>query len=123
MKKMMVLLLVCFAVGSVYSLPPTSPEEIEIKEIATGSSGPLKSPPAPMVEAWLLDGLIELTFLYDLGAVTLTVANEQSSVYSATLTAGEGTAAVINTAGWSPGDYTITIVRSNGKTCAGEFEL
>jgi hypothetical protein len=49
--------------------------------------------------------------------------NEQSSVYSATLTAGEGAAAVINTAGWSPGSYTITIVRSNGKTCAGEFEL
>jgi hypothetical protein len=124
MKKIIVLLFVClcFSAGSVYSLPPTSEEEIEIRDIVAGSTV-LRSSPAPAVSAWLSETQINLTFLLNLGAVTITVANEQSSVYSATLTAGEGTAAVINTAGWSPGDYTITIVRSNGKTYAGGFEL
>jgi hypothetical protein len=124
MKKIIVLLFVClcFSAGSVYPLPPTSEEEIVIRETSIVTTV-LRSSPAPAVSAWLSDSQIDLTFLRDLGAVTITVANEQSSVYNATLTANEGAATVINTAGWSPGSYTITIVRSNGQPLTGTFEL
>jgi hypothetical protein len=122
MKKLFVLFFVSLSAFYAGALAPTSAAEIRIKETVS-PSGILRSAPAPAVSAWLSDSQIDLTFLRDLGTVTITVANEQSSVYNATLTANEGVATVINTAGWSPGDYTITIVRSNGKTYAGEFEL
>ena len=96
-------------------------KEIEIKDIAGG--GLLRSAPAPVVSAWLADGQIDLTFLQYLGTVTITVANAQETVYSATVTAEDGTQTTVSTAGWSPGSYTITITRSNGQTLTGDFEL
>jgi hypothetical protein len=77
-------------------------EEIEI--IATSSSkGLLRSAPAPAVSAWLIGAQIDLTFLRDLGTVTITVANAQEPVYSATVTAEEGTQTAISTQNWSAG--------------------
>jgi hypothetical protein len=52
-----------------------------------------------------------------------TVTNEQETVYSATVTAEEGTQTVISTQGWSAGNYTVTITRSNGRAFTGDFEL
>ena len=96
--------------------------EIRIIE-TTAPSGLLRSAPAPVVSAWLADAQIDLTFLQYLGTVTITVANAQETVYSATLTAEDGTQTTVSTAGWSPGSYTITITRSNGQTFTGAFEL
>jgi hypothetical protein len=129
MKKLIFLLLLGVIGGvsltaqaqSANTYSPTT-DEIIIKE-TTIMTPVLKSVSVTPIKAWLADGQVEVLFQANLGAVTITVANEQSSVYSATLTANEGVAAVINTTGWSSGGYTITIVRSNGKTYAGEFEL
>jgi hypothetical protein len=98
--------------------------EREIRIIETiVTSGLLRSAPAPAVSAWLTGAQIDLTFLQYLGTVTITVANAQETVYSATLTAEDGTQTTVSTAGWSPGSYTITITRSNGQTLTGDFEL
>jgi hypothetical protein len=97
--------------------------EIRIKD-TTAPSGLLRSTPAPAVSAWLSDAHIDLDFLRYLGTVTITVANAQeTTVYTAAVTAGEGTQTVISTQNWSAGSYTITIVRSNGQTFSGDFEL
>ena len=98
--------------------------EREIRIIATTVNTPLlRSAPAPAVSAWLSDAQLDLTFLSYLGMVTITVANEQETVYTATVAADDGTEWAITTQGWSAGDYTITIVRSNGQSFTGEFEL
>jgi hypothetical protein len=96
--------------------------EIIIRE-TTVNTPVLRSAPAPAVNAWLSDAQIDLTFLRYLGTVTITVASAQETVYTATVTAEEGVQAVISTQGWSAGNYTIIIVRSNGQTFAGEFEI
>jgi hypothetical protein len=103
------------------SILPLTPEEIEIKE-TTVNTPVLRSAPAPAVSAWLSDAQIDLTFLRYLGTVTITVANAQGIVYTASVVADTGVEWVIDTQGWSAGDYTITIVRSNGQTFAGAFE-
>ena len=102
---------------------PVSPaEEIEIKDI-TAAGGLLRSAPLPVVSAWLLNAQMNLTFLQDLGMVNITVTGVQGAVYQTSFAAADGAELVIDTEGWSAGDYTITIVRSNGKTFAGDFEL
>jgi hypothetical protein len=96
----------------------------EIDIIATSApTGLLRSAPAPAVSAWLSDAQMDLTFLRYLGTVTITVTHEQETVYTATVTAEEGTQTAIGIAGWSPGSYTVTITRSNGQTFTGSFEL
>lgn len=96
--------------------------EIDIKE-STTNSGMLRSAPAPAVSAWLTDAQIDLTFLQDLGTITITVTYAQETVYTATVTADIDVEWAISTQGWGAGDYTITIVRSNGRTYTGNFEL
>jgi hypothetical protein len=106
--------------------PPASTNTSTSSEIiiraTTVAPGLLRSAPAPAVSAWLSDTQIDLTFLRYLGTVTITVANAQETVYTATIAADEGTEWLIPTAGWASGDYTITIVRSNGQSITGEFE-
>ena len=128
MKKVFTLLLVLVALGAsrtqvAGNISQGIAEEIEIKDRTTNRGGVLRSAPAPAVSAWLSDAQIDLTFLQDLGSVTITVANAQETVYSATLTAEDGTQTTVSTAGWSPDSYTITITRSNGQTLTGDFEL
>jgi hypothetical protein len=102
----------------------TSKTEREIDIIATTtSSGPLRSAPAPVVSAWLVDSQISLTFLQDLGTVTVTVTGAQGEVYQASVSVIDGTELTISTQGWPAGEYTITIVRSSGQTLTGDFEL
>lgn len=124
MKKLIVTLIVSLnaIVLSFGCILPLTPEEIEIKA-TTVNPGLLRSAPAPAVNAWLSDTQIDLTFLRYLGTVTITVANVQGTVYTAAVTAEEGVQTVIYTEDWSAGDYTITIVRSNGQSFTGEFEL
>jgi hypothetical protein len=125
MKKIIVtfILSLCATLLSFGSMLPISEEEIEIRDIAGTIGTVLRSAPAPAVSAWLSDAQIDLTFLRYMGTVTITVANAQETVYTATVTAEEGVHTVISVAGWNAGDYTITIVRSNGQSFAGEFEL
>jgi hypothetical protein len=134
MKKLIILLAIlcpvfCMqAMGNVCTVaaPDSSSNSVEreIRIIETSSpSGLLRSAPAPAVSAWLTDAQIDLTFLRNLGTVTITVANEQETVYSAMVTAEEGTQTVISTQGWSAGNYTVTITRSNGQAFTGDFEL
>ena len=96
--------------------------EVRIKE-TTAPSGLLRSAPAPVVSAWLSDGQIDLTFLQDLGTVSISVTNAQETVYTATTTAADGSEWTVSVTDWPAGDYTIEIVRSNGQTLTGDFEL
>jgi hypothetical protein len=96
--------------------------EIDIRETVSVTTV-LRSSPAPAVSAWLTDSQIDLTFLRNLGAVTITVTNAQETVYTATATVAEGSVVVISIQGWSPGDYAISIVRSNGQSFTGTFDL
>jgi hypothetical protein len=132
MKKLIFLFLfgVICGVSLTAQTPPAPPASTntstsnEIIIIATTVNTPvLRSAPAPAVNAWLSDAQIDLTFLRNLGTVTITVANTQETVYTATVTAEEGVHTVISVAGWNAGDYIITIVKSNGQTFAGEFEI
>jgi hypothetical protein len=100
----------------------SSTREIIIRE-TTVNTPVLRSATAPAVNAWLSDAQIDLTFLRNLGTVTITVANAQETVYTATATANESAQAIINTQGWASGDYTVTITRSNGHAFIGDFEL
>ena len=96
--------------------------EIRIKE-TSAPSGLLRSAPAPVVSAWLSGAQIDLTFLQDLGTVSITVTGAQGVVYQTSVAAADGVELAIDAQGWTAGDYIIEIVRSNGKTYEGEFEL
>ncbi|MDR1345833.1 MAG: DUF3244 domain-containing protein [Bacteroidales bacterium] len=127
MKKVFILLFVLAALGASSiqaagnSLSITA-EQILIKE-TNKVSGPLRSAPAPVVSAWLVDSQISLTFLQDLGTVTITVTGTQGEVYQTSVSVTDGTELTIDTQGWPAGDYVIEIVRSTGKTYTGDFEL
>jgi hypothetical protein len=87
----------------------------EIRIIVTSSpKGLLRSAPAPAVNAWLTGAQIDLTFLRDLGTVTITVANAQETVYSATVTAEEGTQTAISTQNWSAGSLPLLLYAAMG---------
>jgi hypothetical protein len=121
MKKLIFLFLFGLIGGTSLTAQSTT-REIIIKE-TTAPSGPLRSAPAPAVSAWLTNGQIDLTFLSNLGTVTITVTGNQGDVFTTTATVSEDSELVISTQNWPAGNYTITITRSNGQAFTGDFEL
>jgi hypothetical protein len=110
-----------YAAGNM--LPPSA-VEIVIKETTPPASDDILSSYAVPVDAQMTNRQIDLAFLANLGAVTVTVENGQGVVFQSAFAAIDGAEAFINAENWSDGDYTITIVRSDdGKTFTGDFEL
>jgi hypothetical protein len=98
----------------------------EIIIVATNPTPPiLKSAPVQPVKAWVIGTQLKFEFQSNLGTVTLTITHNASNetVYQTTGNATNGTEWLIPTVSWASGDYTITIIRSNGQTFTGEFEL
>ncbi|MDR2362372.1 MAG: hypothetical protein LBD91_06540 [Prevotellaceae bacterium] len=78
--------------ASGYMFPPSS-DEIAIKEKTLPNGGILDAYAAPIADGWVADEEIFLTFLTDLGAVTIPV------------TGAKWAGLTINTQDWSDGDY------------------
>jgi hypothetical protein len=99
-----------------------STAEIIIKETTTVTPV-LKSMSITPIQAWLTGGQVEVLIQANLGSVTITITGTQGVVYQTSFVAAEDAELAIDAQGWTAGDYTIVIVRSNGRTYEGEFKL
>jgi hypothetical protein len=107
---------------STHTTRSTTSEKVVIRETSSMKKV-LKSTLSPAIEAWLTDGQLDILFQGNLGSVVITVTGTQGDVYQTSVLAADGTEITISTQDWEAGSYTITIVRSNGQTFAGDFEL
>ena len=80
--------------------------------------------PLHPVEATLHEESVEIGFNHSLGSVTVTVVNGSgSTVFQQTVNATAGSGLSIDTAAWSNGVYTLSIVVANGDYLEGTFEI
>ena len=85
--------------------------------------GGLKSPGDP-VEVFQNPGSIEITFLCNLGKLTIVVTDQSGNeVYRQGVDATVGSSLPIDTSGWSAGEYTLLISDGQGGSLEGNFEI
>jgi len=85
--------------------------------------GGLKSPGDPL-EVFQSPGSVEITFLCNLGKLTIVVTDQScNEVYRQGVDATVGSSLPIDTSGWSAGEYTLLISDGLGGSLEGNFEI
>ncbi len=98
-------------------------QEIRLHATSIGNKGTKSAPICPL-KVWLYGDYIELSFLMNMGSVTVTITGVNGVVYNAVHVATAMTSYGIVTGQLPTGDYTITIKQeNNGRSYSGQFEL
>jgi len=89
-----------------------------------GGPGPMKEIQEHPVEAYQNANGVEITFLENLGALEIVVEDESGAkVFQTTVNATAGGTLIINTGGWSKGNYTLIITDEEGGCLKGNFAI